>query len=222
MLRARMVVQNAITGTLVLCAVLVTATLVHREFFSDKAAAGLISRHVSDWKPLTIDRPPVMGVASAPVQIILFSDYQCPFCKDLEPKLQTVVSRYPGKVAVLRYEFPLTKVHPEAYNAAIAAKCAAQQEIHQTFQAKLFENSPNLSKLDWASLAGSAGVRDTNRFLVCIQQKQTAHLVDLDIATGARLGINSVPVFLINGDVVVGTQDQRDLEKLVSATLSDG
>lgn len=104
-------VQNATTAALVLCAIVVTGVVVHRELTPVVASD---SRPVSGEAKLADDRIPDMGPIDAGARIVVFSDYQCPFCKDLDAKLQTLVSRHAGGLSVIRYERPLTLVHPVA------------------------------------------------------------------------------------------------------------
>ncbi len=215
-MNASRLAQNATTGVLVICAIVMTVVAVRRELMPT-AAPG--SRPVSGWTRLADNRIPAMGPDGAGARIVLFSDYQCPFCKDLDEKLSTLVARHPGRLSVIRYEYPLTQIHAAAYAAAIAAKCAGQQGVRQAFQAKLF--SADLPELegDFSPMARSSGVPDVAAFSSCMEDTGSRAAVDADIAEAKRLGIESVPAFIVDGQLYQGTRELQALEHLVEPVL---
>lgn len=158
-----------------------------------------------------------MGDASAPVKIVEFSDFECPYCRAMEPKLRTLIKDHPDEIALIRYAFPMSSVHQYAYNAAIAAKCAGLQGVYGRYQSLLFENGAHLGAVKWVKLAGQAGVSDLNLFSSCVRQRKSAALVAKDLSVAEELGIQATPTFVINGDVVVGEQSIVPLKKLIKA-----
>lgn len=209
-------VQNATTAALVICAIVVTGVVVHRELMPVVASD---SRLVSGGPELADSRIPDMGPIDAGARIVVFSDYQCPFCKDLDAKLQTLVSRHSGGLSVIRYERPLTQVHPVAYAAAVAAKCAGRQGIRQTFQAALFSTDLSQFKGDFAPLARRSGVPDMTAFSACMEEVESGAAVDSDIAVAKRLGIESVPAFIVDDQLYEGTRELQALEEIVAPLL---
>ncbi|MGH8146610.1 MAG: DsbA family protein [Rhodanobacteraceae bacterium] len=207
-----------VTTILVICAVVVTAAAVHAEFFKP-ASAGSKNEHIDRWRILVAGRHPDLGSSNAPLKIVEFSDYQCPFCRDLDPKLQAVVKHFDGKVAVIRYDLPLESIHPHALVAALAAECAKLQGIYEPFESRLFENDSRLGSLDWNDVARSARVPDIRAFSSCLSKKATMSLVNADMAVAAKFGFKSTPVMVVDGNVVMGTQSGVALDKMVASNL---
>lgn len=213
MIQRRDLMANIATGILILCAVVVT-TLVVLQYLSAHKTAVPVSGHVSDFKSLLAHRPVNMGSDSATLKIMEFSDYQCPYCRQLEPNLQALVKRHPDKVAVVRYDFPLEQLHAHAYKAAIASRCAALQNVYEPFEAQLFK--ANLGKANWRELAHAAKVPDIPKFWSCVSKNESAPLVDADIKLANKLGINGTPTLVIRGDIISGMKSVEALESLVS------
>ena len=136
MASARSVFDYTLTSLLVASALAVATVAVRREFFP--RTAPMAAREVAGWKTLANARAPVMGGASAPARVVLFSDFQCPYCRDLEGKLSAALPGMHGRIAIVRYDLPLLRVHAHAYQAAIAARCAARQGMARSFDAALF------------------------------------------------------------------------------------
>ena len=206
--------QNILTSILVICAVVVTGVLVYQQFFKSQAD----TPYISEWKSFVVDRQPILGKPEAPTKIILFSDYQCPFCRQLEPALEELVEKKGAHaIAVYRYEMPLTTIHKQAYLAAIASKCVSRQGSVFDFQKVLFEHADDLSEERIMALAGDLNFLDVAQFKSCLLTKATASDVDHDISVAQKLGIKGVPVLLINGNRVDGVQDVSSLGALISS-----
>ncbi|HET8553696.1 MAG TPA: thioredoxin domain-containing protein [Rhodanobacteraceae bacterium] len=204
---------NIATGILVLCAIVVT-TLVVLQYLSAHKTNVRISGHINNFKSLLAHRPVNLGSDSATLKIMEFSDYQCPYCRQLEPNLQALVKRYPNKVAVVRYDFPIAQAHAHAYKAAIASRCAGLQNVYEPFEAELFK--ADLGKVNWRELAHEAKVPDIPKFWSCVSKNESAPLVDADIKLANKLGINGTPTLVIRGDIISGLKSVEVLESLVS------
>lgn len=212
-MQRRDLMANVATGILVICAVVVT-TLVVLQYLSAHKTTAPVSGHISDYKSLLANRPVNMGSDSAALKIIEFSDYQCPYCRQLEPNLQALVKRYPNKVAVVRYDFPLEKLHAHAYKAAIASRCAGLQNVYEPFEAELFK--ADLEKVNWRELAHAAKVPDIPKFWSCVSKNESASLVDADIKQANKLGIKGTPTLVVRGDIIFGVKSMKALDSLVS------
>lgn len=214
MASVRSVFDYALTSLLVASALAVAAVAVRREFFPRTTPAAV--REIAGWEKLAIARPPVMGDAAAATRVVLFSDFQCPYCRDLERKLSAALPRMDGRIAVVRYDLPLTRVHAHAYQAAIAARCAARQGMAEAFDAALFRHDLDRPGLDFARIASQSGVRDLPGFNACARQPAIAHGVDADMRLAHRLGIEGVPALIVDGKLYAGTMDAKDLQTLLS------
>jgi protein-disulfide isomerase len=187
-MKATSILLNAITGVLVTCALVVSVTVIRtaHEVSSAESSRPAPSRHVAAWESLLKNRTPSLGAFPSAVHIVEFSDYQCPYCRGLEEVLQRLVKDHPGTVAVIRYDFPLTKIHQYAYPAAIAAECAAEQGVYERYQSLLFENGAHLGDVNWMRLAEQANIRSPKSFSDCFRQQRTAARVDHDKEIGEK------------------------------------
>lgn len=204
---------NVFTGILVLCAVIVTSLMVH-QYLSSRQVGGGVPKHVDEWRRLVSNRPVNMGSDDATLKIVEFSDYQCPYCRELEKNLQKLVSQSQARVAIVRYDYPLKNIHEYAYKAAIASRCAAAQKIYEPYEAELFK--ANLATADWVSLAQVVNIPDVPKFSKCISTNETAPLVDEDIGVADQIGIKGTPALVIKGNVITGMQNMQELKALVS------
>lgn len=209
----RNVLPNIFTGILVLCAVTVTALSVH-QYLSTRNSDAASSAHVDNWERLLLDRPVNLGSNGATLKIIEFSDYECPYCKQIEPNLQALIKKNQNKVAVVRYDLPLKEIHPYAYKAAIASRCAAIQGVYEPYEDQLFK--ADLASADWVTLARQAKVPDLARFSTCVSTDETASLIEADMNTANQLGIKGTPTLVINGKIVPGVESDDALSQLVS------
>jgi len=159
-------------------------------------------------------RTPVLGDSKARFKIVEFSDYQCPFCKAIDPVLATFAARHPGDVALYRYDTPLEQIHSYAYKAAVAAGCAEMQGIQSSFQSTLFQHQREFATIDWAALAKDAGVPNSQTFTQCVSAEGPRERIRKDIETGNLLGIEGTPSFVINGAMISGPLSDGRLNDL--------
>jgi protein-disulfide isomerase len=167
------------------------------------------------WHRLVDDRPPVIGAPTAARKVVVFSDFECPFCRDLDLALKTLDAQHPGRFAVLRYDMPLVGRHPNAMTAAIASKCAQAERNFAAFHGLLVERSQRLDLVDYRALAVEAQFSNVDRFAACLRQPAARQGVDADMRTAADLGFESTPTFVIDGIVYGGTRAKRELEALL-------
>jgi len=163
------------------------------------------------FKPQTVSigTSPMKGDINAPVTIIEYSDYQCPFCaRNYRDVLPLIQQEYidSGKVRFVMRENPLTTIHRDAMNAAIAAHCAGDQGKYWDMHNIMFENQKQLAVDDLKTYAGTLGL-DTARFNTCLDEKQHEKTVQRDMASGAKLGVRGTPAF------VLGLTDPDDPDK---------
>ena len=181
----------------------------------------------NDIKPLTINiaDSPSKGEASAPVTIVEFSDYQCPFCaRFFTETLPLIEKNYidTGKVRLVHKDFPLSNIHPEAQKAAEAARCVREQkgdEAYFKMHDLLFENQQSLSIENYKKWARTLGVVGT-KFDNCLEDGKYSSAVNDDLEYGQQLGVQGTPAFFINGKLVSGAQPYSVFEQIIDAELS--
>jgi len=162
------------------------------------------------------------GPASARLTLIEFSDFQCPYCKQLHATLTALMAKYPGQVRLYYKHFPLTNMHPLAYSMALAAECAREQNtdafwaLHDDFfthQETGGDSGALASRLkSWAAQNGLNG----DQLLDCVQQRKPEKLIEADLRDAHTLGITSTPVVIANGEFIGGAQPLNVYERLLN------
>ena len=164
-----------------------------------------------------VEGDPVSGPDGAPVEIVEFSDFQCPFCQRLVGTLDRLKAEYGDEIRLVFKDFPLPN-HAEAFKAAEAGLCANAQgkfwELHDT----LFENQEELEVEDLKRHAGELGM-DQGAFDACLDSGRFAEQVNADLRHGQALGIQSTPTVFINGRAVMGAAPYDVFEEIVRDEL---
>jgi protein-disulfide isomerase len=175
--------------------------------------------------PATIapgDNALVLGNPDAPVTIVEFSDYQCPFCErhfqQTWPQLRAEFIET-GRVRYVFKDFPLTNIHPQAPKAHQAARCAGEQNAYWQMHDRIFEDQS-----EWANQASHVDVfkgyatelnLDTAAFDACLDSGRWAETVNADLAEGASLGVRGTPTFFVNGYPFVGAQPYEVFQQAI-------
>jgi len=163
---------------------------------------------------------PARGPADAPITIIEFSDYQCPFCRRAEPTLKQVLERYEGKVRFVFRHFPLDRIHPLARGASEAAACADQQGKFWEFHDQLFAENAQLDRAGLDTLAGKTGL-DPAAFKLCMDERKTQALVEKDVQAGSAAGVSGTPAFFINGIPLRGAVPAEEFQRIIDDELAE-
>jgi len=166
----------------------------------------------------TAGRPERGGGAKAPVTIVMFSDYECPFCDRGEKVIDEVMKAYGDKVRLVFRDYPLP-MHPHARGAAEAAACANAQGKYWPYHEKLFANQQALGDDKLKEYAQQVGL-DTAKFDQCLKDKAFAAAIDKDVADGAAVGVNGTPAFFINGRMLSGAQPFARFKEEIDADLA--
>jgi len=169
---------------------------------------------------VSIDDDPVKGDKNAPVTIIEFSDFQCPFCgKFFKETFGQIDEKYikTGKVKMVFRDFPLS-FHENAQKSAEAAECADEQGKFWEYHDMLFENQEKLSVEDLKRYAVELGL-DKDKFDSCLDSEKYKDEVKKDFSDGQKYGVSGTPAFFINGKLVSGAQPFSAFEKVIEAEL---
>jgi protein-disulfide isomerase len=168
-----------------------------------------------------IDGAAVKGVRDAPITIVEFSDFHCPFCKRVLPTLKEIEAKYPGKVRLAFRDLPLDQLHPGARKAHEAARCARDQGKFWEYHDTLFANDPDSSPQRLKTYAKQVGL-DLAKFDACVASGTHAAAVQKDVDEGARLGVTGTPAFFINGELLAGAQPLERFVAVIERELARG
>jgi protein-disulfide isomerase len=167
------------------------------------------------------DGDPSIGPENAPITIVEFSDYQCPYCakwyQEVSPRL---LEFYKDKVRLVYRNFPLYSIHPEAEPAAEAAKCAGEQNTYWPFHDALFGQKYGLSSAAYVKYATGLGL-NLDQFNKCMSEKRYKSEIDADYQFASGIGVSSTPSFFINGIAVVGAQPFEVFQQIIDKELAD-
>lgn len=161
---------------------------------------------------------PVTGGASARVEIIEFSDFQCPYCQRVAPVLKQLVAKYGDRVKLVWKDFPLPN-HPDARPAAEAALCANDQGKFWAYHDKLFDNQSEMTAANLKEWASQLGMNAAT-FNACFDRGTYRQLVEQDQEEGTRWGVSSTPTVYINGRAVVGAMPVEAYETIIQEELA--
>lgn len=163
------------------------------------------------------DRVP-RGKPGGKLVVVEFSDFQCPYCKQATKPIEALLKKYPHDVVIYYKHLPITQIHPMAYKMAMASECARSQkaEAFWSFHDRFFSDPPirDAAQLreQIGQLAQQQGL-ETKRFLTCYDNAEQATRVEKDMADARKIGVNSTPTFLLNGEFVSGVQPLENFER---------
>ena len=179
---------------------------------------GKVPTQAAAISPVT-DDDPSQGPVDAPVVIVEFSDYQCPYCQiwhqDVLPKL---LDEYSGQIQFIYRDFPLSG-HPEAQPAAEAANCAGDQDSYWQFQDAIFSNLYGYGATAYTQYAQDLDL-DMESFSSCVDKRKHQAEVLEDYSDAISLGVQSTPTFFINGTQLVGAQSFETFQSMIEAELA--
>ena len=164
---------------------------------------------------------PFIGDENAPVTIVEFSDFECPFCARFHSgTLPSIIENYvdTGKVKLVYRDFPLS-FHAEATPSALAAECAQDQDKFWEFHDLIFENQGDLGDDSYYEWAEEIEL-DMDQFTECYESQEHLAEVQADFSDGGQLGVSGTPAFFVNGVLVTGAQPYSVFESAIEAALS--
>ncbi len=215
-------------ASILLAAILVSGSLFYTRFSgtpgegADKGAAQAIKN-----VQVSADDDSYMGDKSAPVKMIEFSDYQCPFCRTFWKETFPSIKRDyidTGKVVFIYRDFPLS-FHPAAHISAQSAQCAGDQGKYWEMQDKIFgeqdkkgSGTIQYGATDLKKWAQEIGL-DMNKFNQCLDSEKFKAEVDKDLADGSKAGVNGTPSSFVNGQLIVGAQPYPAFKVIIDEEL---
>lgn len=146
----------------------------------------------------------IRGNHNAPIVIVEFSDFQCPYCRAVQPALNQLLTEYPDDVKLIYRHFPLPS-HQYAMKAAEASECAANQGKFWEYHDMLFQNQERLDVNSLKSYAKQLGLNTTS-FNACLDSGAMQQRIEIIVKNGAEKGVTGTPTFLINDKMLSGNQ----------------
>lgn len=163
------------------------------------------------------------GNPQAPVTIVEFSDFQCPFCSRFHPTVQQALKDLPEKVRWVYKHFPLDQIHPQARPAAEAAECVGEQKGNEgfwRFADLLFENQSRLSQSLYQELAGKLGL-NLKQFNNCFSSRKYKDKVEANYQEGLKAGVRGTPGSFVNGEPIPGAVPYETLKAAIEKALAN-
>jgi protein-disulfide isomerase len=160
-----------------------------------------------------------IGPDNAPITIVEFSDYQCPFCRRWHAEVyEPLLAAYPGKIKLVYRNLPLTSIHPDAFSAAEAAMCAGEQDAYWPYHEKLF-GSETLGSQVYTQYAQDLSL-NMDSFESCMNDHKYKAAIEADSDFAVNLGVRSTPTFFINGLAIVGAQPLDVFKQVIDKELA--
>ncbi len=161
---------------------------------------------------------PATGPAAAPVTIVEFSDYQCPYCHRAQAVIDEVLQRYAGKVRLVHLDFPLDG-HPEAVPAARAARCAGEQGKFWEYHRSLMSRPGALDSADLNTRSAGLGL-DAGAFKACLASNRHDQAIQAELRQGTEVGVTGTPAYFVNGRLLSGARPFESFAEVIDAELS--
>ena len=170
---------------------------------------------------ISIGDSPVLGDKSAPVTIVEYSDFQCPYCAKGSTLVHDLKKKYGKKINVVFKNFPLD-FHRQAKTAAVAGLCANEQNTDYFWKLHdhMFENQNKLKPEEIEAAASKISGLDSSRFSKCLKDKKYLAQVENDINSGKDVGVKSTPTFFVNGKIINGAQPIEVFSELIDKELN--
>jgi protein-disulfide isomerase len=167
-----------------------------------------------------VDGEPSIGSSDAPVEVVVFSDFECPFCARFAQQTLAGLKDFvdAGRLRLVFRNFPLP-FHSDAQKAAEAAECASEQGKFWEFHDRLFASQNDLAVASLKNYAKEMGL-DSAGFDECLDSGRMAAEVQSDLADGEKAGVSGTPTSFVNGIIVVGAQPPEAFRKVIEQELA--
>jgi protein-disulfide isomerase len=183
-----------------------------------RADATVVMLILPPQEKVAVGNSPVQGARNASVTVVEFADYECPYCRKVEPTLEKLRKEYGDRVAFAFKDFPLP-MHKHAQKAAEAARCAEAQGKFWDFHDKLF-SADSLEIPEMKTYARSMNL-DGAKFDKCLDSGETAAEIQKDQAEGSKLGMTGTPTFFVNGHFISGNVPYETMRGLLEQELAE-
>ena len=166
---------------------------------------------------VSADDDPFLGTDGAPIEIIQFAEFQCPYCGKAGEAIEQVLAEYPGKIKMVYRDFPLG-FHDRAIPAAVAANCSGEQGKYWEMHGLLMDNQRALSEEDLSGHAVTLGL-NIDQWNTCRKDPKQEAEVRKDLADGSAVGVTGTPAFFINGIMLSGALPFSEFKSIIDEEL---
>ncbi len=189
-----------------------------RAFYDALRARHGITSLLGPYRVAVAASGPVRGKEAAPVTIIEFGDFQCPYCREAEGSLRAVMSKYPDQVRLVFRNLPLPSLHPNATVAAEAGVCAGHQGMFWQMHDAMYEDQAALSEYALKETARRLGL-SMEGFSACLADPATKQALETDRQAADELNVTGTPYFFINGRPLNGSVPVERFESVIADEL---
>jgi protein-disulfide isomerase len=166
------------------------------------------------------ERDHAQGPPEAPVTLVEYGDYECPFCGQAAPIIQNVRKHFGLRLRFVYRNFPLSEIHPHATPAALTAEAAALHGKFWEMHDLLFRHQDRITDADLAKYVAELGI-EPEVFVQDVQSEAIGQRVQEDFMSGVRSGVNGTPTFFLNGSRFDGSWYYADLVAAIDAAMPD-
>lgn len=202
------------------CAVVITLLVLRRELSDPTEASAVIVQEVADWESLARFGHRE-GNPEAPVTIIEFADFQCPYCKRARAELDDVLAAHGDLVSIVYRHYPIASIHPHAVDAALAAECGGAQGRFHELKRALYSHQDSIGNASWRWFGRLAAIPNMETFEACIAGQDFLETVEGDTRLADSLGVRATPTFVVNGRMFDGRPPAENWSVFVNE-LADG
>ncbi len=213
------VVFPAIISLLAVVIITLFGLSTYADYVKKGAATNAASALATQTQPAIDFANPARGAKNPVVTIVVFGDYECGACAQMETVLSQMLQLWPNQLRVVWKDLPNASLHSQAMTAALAARCAGVQDAFWEYHDRLFANQASLNETAYATLAEGL-VNDMGAFKTCILQEETKPVIQRDIDEAIRLGVNATPFLFIGERRISGALDATSLESILSTEIS--
>ena len=172
-------------------------------------------------EPILNSIDPSIGPASAEINIVQFSKYDCSFCKEQEDILRQAMQKYGDKVRLIRKDYPEKDIASISYQAAAAARCAQKQNKFWEYNDGLNNITKGFLQSKLEQIAENIGI-NISEFKYCLSSGETRAIINDNIDEGDNLGITGVPFVYVNKEKVTGEVNAKEIQNLIDKELNNG
>jgi protein-disulfide isomerase len=188
-----------------------------QKFFDDLQVKYKVEKNLEPIRMEVAATGPAQGPANAPVTIVEFADFQCPFCARLVPTLQKVRQKYGDKIRFVFRQYPLS-MHPNAQKAAEASLCANEQGKFWEMHDSMFTDQEELAVDNLKSKAAALGLK-AEEFNSCLDSGKYVSQIQSEVKDGTAVGVNGTPAMFINGRFVNGAVPIEEISSIIDDEL---